>query len=68
MLRVGVTEVLIGAVHCCKSVFVCVCVFVYTCEREREIEKEREVSLSHTANHWVSQRVQNDTMRWHYLP
>lgn len=67
MLRVGVTEVLIGAVHCSKSVFF-VCVCVYKCEREKEIEKEREVSLSHTANHWVSQRVQNDTMRWHYLP
>lgn len=56
----GVMGVLIGAIHCCKSVFVC----VYVCEKE-ETEKEGEVS--HTFDRWVTRRMLNDAMRWQYL-
>lgn len=47
MLRVGVTEVLIGAVHCCKSVFVCVCVCVYMRKREGDRKGEGGESESY---------------------
>lgn len=38
------------------------CVCVYACEIEKGIEK-MAVSLSHTLNHWVLQKLQS-TMKW----